>query len=50
MADGSLPMMLMMGGGTSSLFEGMLDGLFDFGSDANVEEPEFDVASGEEEE
>lgn len=32
-----LPMMLMMNSGSGSIFDGMLDGMFDFGS---VEEPE----------
>ena len=32
-----LPMMLMMNGGSGSIFDGMLDGMFDFGS---TEEPE----------
>lgn len=40
-----LPMMLMMNGGSGSIFDGMLDGMFDFGS---AEEPE--VADDDEEE
>lgn len=40
-----LPMMLMMNGGSGSIFDGMLDGMFDFGS---TEEP--DVAEEDEEE
>lgn len=32
-----LPMMLMMNGGSGSIFDGMLDGMFDFGTD-NVDE------------
>ena len=40
-----LPMMLMMNGGSGSLFDGMLDGMFDFGSSDDAE-PE---ASEEEE-
>ena len=40
-----LPMMFMMNGGSGSIFDGMLDGMFDFGS---TEEP--DVADDDEEE
>lgn len=40
-----LPMMFMMNGGSGSIFDGMLDGMFDFGS---TEEPE--TADDEEEE
>ncbi len=40
-----LPMMFMMNGGSGSIFDGMLDGMFDFGS---TEEPE--VADEDEEE
>lgn len=40
-----LPMMLMMNNGSGSIFDGMLDGMFDFGS---TEEPE--VADEDEEE
>ena len=40
-----LPMMFMMNGGSGSIFDGMLDGMFDFGS---TEEPE--VADDDEEE
>lgn len=43
-----LPMMLMMNGGSGSLFDGMLDGIFDFGSDDTTEAP--DVEPDEEEE
>ncbi len=40
-----LPMMLMMNGGSGSIFDGMLDGIFDFGS---ADEPE--VTDDDEEE
>ena len=40
-----LPMMFMMNGGSGSIFDGMLDGMFDFGS---TEEPE--TADDDEEE
>ena len=40
-----LPMMFMMNGGSGSIFDGMLDGMFDFGS---TDEPE--VADDEDEE
>ena len=40
-----LPMMFMMNGGSGSIFDGMLDGMFDFGS---ADEPE--VADDDEEE
>lgn len=43
-----LPMMLMMNGGSGSIFDGMLDGMFDFGS--NVEAEESDVETDNEEE
>ena len=42
-----LPMMLMMNGGSGSLFDGMLDGIFDFGTDDTTEAP--GVESDEEE-
>ena len=42
-----LPMMLMMNGGSGSIFDGMLDGMFDFGS---TEEPEVDEDEEEDEE
>lgn len=32
-----LPMMFMMNGGTGSIFDGMLDGMFDFGTDTETE-------------
>lgn len=41
-----LPMMLMMNGGSGSLFDGMLDGIFDFGTDDTTEAP--DVEADEE--
>ena len=34
-----LPMMLMMNGGSGSIFDGMLDGMFDFGDSSEAEEP-----------
>ena len=43
-----LPMMFMMNGGSGSIFDGMLDGMFDFGSDNETEE--VDVDSEEEDE
>lgn len=44
-----LPMMLMMNGGSGSLFDGMLDGMFDFTADEdNTTEP--DMAPDEDEE
>lgn len=43
-----LPMLLMMNGGSGSMFDGMLDGIFDFGSDDTTEAP--DVEPDEEEE
>lgn len=43
-----LPMMFMMNGGSGSIFDGMLDGMFDFGSDNETEE--LDVDSEEEDE
>lgn len=42
-----LPMMFMMNGGSGSIFDGMLDGMFDFGS---TEEPEVTDDDEEEEE
>lgn len=42
-----LPMMFMMNGGSGSIFDGMLDGMFDFGS---TEEPETADDEDEEEE
>lgn len=42
-----LPMMFMMNGGSGSIFDGMLDGMFDFGS---TEEPEAADDDEEEEE
>lgn len=42
-----LPMMFMMNGGSGSIFDGMLDGMFDFGS---TEEPETTDDEEEEEE
>lgn len=33
-----LPMMLMMNSGSGSIFDGMLDGMFDFGSDTDAED------------
>ena len=42
-----LPMMFMMNGGSGSIFDGMLDGMFDFGS---TEEPEIADDEDEEEE
>lgn len=44
-SNNMLPMMFMMNGGSGSIFDGMLDGMFDFGS---AEEPE--VADDDEEE
>lgn len=41
-----LPMMFMMNGGSGSIFDGMLDGIFDFGSDADADDS--DVADEEE--
>ena len=32
-SNNMLPLMLMMNGGTGSIFDGMLDGMFDFGDD-----------------
>lgn len=44
-----LPLMLMMNGGGGSMFDGMLDGIFDFGTDEeNTTEP--DMAPDEDEE
>lgn len=43
-----LPMMFMMNGGSGSIFDGMLDSMFDFGSDNETEE--LDVDSEEEDE
>ncbi len=40
-----LPMLMMMNGGMGSMFDGMLDGMFDFAA-----EPEVEVASEDEEE
>lgn len=45
-----LPMMLMMNGGTGSIFDGMLDGMFDFGSDTDVKEPDVDTEDEEDDE
>ena len=42
-----LPMMLMMNGGSGSMFDGMLDGMFDFTPD---EEPDVDMEVEEDEE
>ena len=41
-----LPMMFMMNGGSGSIFDGMLDGIFDFGSDSDADDS--DVADEEE--
>ena len=38
--NGMLPMMLMMNGGAGNLFDGMLDGMFDFASEDVDEEDE----------
>ena len=45
-----LPMMLMMSSGSGSIFDGMLDGMFDFGSDTEAEEPEVDTNDEEDDE
>ena len=45
-----LPMMLMMNGGSGSIFDGMLDGMFDFGSTTEAEEPDVDTEEEEDEE
>lgn len=45
-----LPMMLMMNGGSGSIFDGMLEGMFDFCSDTEAEEPEVDTDDEEDEE
>lgn len=45
--NNTLPMMFMMNGGSGSIFDGMLDGMFDFGS---TEEPETADDDEEEEE
>lgn len=45
-----LPMMLMMNGGSGSLFDGMLDGIFDFGADDTTEAPDVDTDDEEDEE
>lgn len=45
-----LPMMLMMNSGSGSIFDGMLDGMFDFGSDTETEESEVDTDDEEDEE
>lgn len=45
-----LPMMLMMNGGSGSLFDGMLDGIFDFGTDDTTEAPDVDTDEEEDEE
>lgn len=45
-----LPMMLMMNGGSGSLFDGMLDGIFDFGTDDTTEAPDVDAEEEEDEE
>ena len=42
-----IPMMLMMNGGSGSIFDGMLDGLFDFASE---DEPDVDMEAEEDEE
>ena len=46
-SNNMLPMMFMMNGGSGSIFDGMLDGMFDFGS---AEEPEVADDDDEEEE
>ena len=45
-----LPMMLMMNGGSGSLFDGMLDGIFDFGTDDTTEAPDVETDEEEDEE
>ena len=45
-----LPMILMMNSGSGSIFDGMLDGMFDFDSDTEAEEPEVDTDDEEDEE
>lgn len=45
-----LPMMLMMNGSSGSLFDGMLDGIFDFGTDDTTEAPDVEADEEEEEE
>ena len=45
-----LPMMLMMNGGSGSLFDGMLDGIFDFGTDDTTEAPDVEADEEEDEE
>ena len=45
-----LPMMLMMNGGSGSLFDGMLDGIFDFGTDDTTEAPDVETDDEEEDE
>ena len=45
-----LPMMLMMNSGSGSLFDGMLDGIFDFGTEDATECSDVEVEDEEEEE
>ena len=45
-----LPMMLMMNGGSGSLFDGMLDGIFDFGTEDTTEAPDVEADEEEDEE
>lgn len=45
-----LPMMLMMNGGSGSIFDGMLDGMFDFGTDSEADDAEVLVCDEEDEE
>lgn len=45
-----LPMMLMMNGGSGSLFDGMLDGIFDFGADDTPEATDVEAEEEEDEE
>lgn len=43
-----LPFLMMANGGMGSIFDGMLDGIFDFGSDSDDTDKENDVADEEE--
>ena len=45
-----LPMLLMMNGGSGSMFDGMLDGIFDFGADDTTEAPDVEPEEEEDEE
>ena len=42
------PMMLMMNGGSDSIFDGMLDGMFDFASE-NVDEEDAELIEEDDE-